>query len=207
MSSVTPITEPKGRLASPRLDRPTVRARRTRRPAEPGRLLFLAQAGDQSAFEALWARHENEIRRLCATLVRQSCDVEDAVQETAQAAWKDLPKFRGEGGAKLSTWLYRVAVNAVSAMYRKALPEPISPHSWREQSTGSDHDTDTVLRDELRTALHQIPQDFREALVLADLAGLKYREIAEIQFISEATVKTRVFRARRAMRHLLGPSQ
>lgn len=179
------------------------RVRISRGAASEAELIGLAQDGDVDAFERLVALHEHVVMALCQTLTRRSADVDDARQETLQALWRGLPDFQGRNGAQLSTWLYRVCTNAVTGLYRRHTPEPVDGPPESAEATGSGPEAVVVSREATRWALNQLPDDFRVALVLADQLGMKYREIAYIQYVSESTVKTRVFRARQAMRHLL----
>ncbi len=184
-------------------------SRRTRRRSRLSResddqLVTRFKAGNELAFECLTQRHAEMLIALCRSLCRQQADAEDAYQETLKAAWTALGTYEGRSGARVSTWLYRVCINATSAMYRRRVAEPVSPESFAVPTAEVDVMRTVTDAEVARQALNQLPDDFRTALVLADVLDLPYREIATLQFVSEATVKTRVFRARQAMKQLLG---
>lgn len=181
------------------------RARMRRQAASEAELIKLAQEGEKDAFERLVALHEEDVMTLCQRLTRQPADVDDAWQETLKAFWRGLPKFEGRNGAQLSTWLYRVCANAVAGLYRGKTPDPVGTPSELTEATDSGPEAIvefSEFSEATRWALNQLPDDHRLALVLAS-QKMKYKEIAKIQYVSEATVKTRVFRARQAMRTLL----
>jgi RNA polymerase sigma-70 factor (ECF subfamily) len=141
------------------------------------------------------------LHAVCVRIVGDANLAQDALQNALVAAWQHLDRF--EGKARFSTWLYRIAHNASLAIVRKRVPEPASD---RVEETpvvrGLDADTvDTVQA--VRWALEQIPPDFRAALVLREYVNLSYDEIAEVEGIKVATVKTRIARARQAMAALL----
>ena len=163
---------------------------------DPDRDLALrAGAGDLAAFEQIVARHQARLTTLAARLLGSEADAADAVQEALVRVWLALPRFRGD--AKLSTWLTRICLNAVHDLREKrgalapgdpdALPEPADPR---------DPFAESALSGALQRALGALDPAFREAVVLYDVLGASYLEIAEITGVAEGTVKSRIYRGR-----------
>lgn len=157
-----------------------------------------AQRGDRFAFEQLVERHSPRLYTLAVRMLGSHADADDALQETLIRAWTALPKFRGE--AQLSTWLYRIALNAVNDVRTRARPGAELP----EIAETRDRFADAELGHELQAALAALDDDFRAAVVLSDVLGASYAEIAELTDVAEGTVKSRIFRGRRELARLLG---
>lgn len=158
-----------------------------------------AGRGDLVAFEALVVRHQTRLTTLAARLLGSQADAADAVQETLVRAWLALPRFRGE--AKFSTWITRICLNAVHDQRERRgrladpdLPERADPHDGFAASE---------LSGELQAALAALDVAFREAVVLYDILGCSYAEIAELTGTAEGTVKSRIFRGRAELARLL----
>lgn len=151
-----------------------------------------ASRGDLAAFEALVERHQPRLTTLAARLLGSPADAADAVQETLVRAWLALPRFRGE--AKFSTWITRICLNAVHDQRerRGRLADPDVP----EEADPRDGFEASELSGELQRALAAIDVVFREAVVLYDILGCSYHEIAELTGIAEGTVKSRIYRGR-----------
>ncbi|MGU3436369.1 RNA polymerase sigma factor [Actinomycetes bacterium M1A6_2h] len=164
-------------------------------------LLMAARNGDQHAFGQLVGLHKNRVWAVCLNIAGNRQDAEDAVQDTLIAAWQHLDKFRGE--ARFSTWLHRVASNAALALVRKRKPQtdtvdfndPERPVHLEDEAASSFGDR-MAARDQLRTALADIPDEFRVALVLREFGDMSYAEIAEHQGVGVQTVKSRLSRGR-----------
>jgi RNA polymerase sigma-70 factor, ECF subfamily len=163
-------------------------------------LVRRAQKGDRYAFERLVEAHEQRMYTLAARVVGSREDAADAVQEALVRAWLALPKFRGE--ARFSTWLYRIVVNSahdVRAKRRDRLveepPEPADPR---------DRFAEQELSGELQRALEALEETYRVAVVLYDVLGCSYAEIAEMTGVPEGTVKSRIFRGRSELAERLG---
>lgn len=166
-------------------------------------LVRRAQRGDRFAFEALVERHQARLYTLAARVLGSREDAADAVQEALLRAWLGLPRFRG--GARFSTWLYRIALNAAhdQRLKRRAepageRPEPVDPR---------DRFTESELSGDLQDALNALDETFRVAVVLSDVLGCSYGEIAELTGVAEGTVKSRIFRARRDLSERLGTTR
>jgi len=165
-------------------------------------LISAAQRGDQKALDQLLRMHQDRIYAVCRRLAGNDADAMDATQEALIAVVKGLPRF--DGRAKFSTWSYRVATNACLDELRRrgSRPQPGLPEFERADHTpvgGS------VPRDPAETVsasidvdrgLAQVPEEFRTAVVLRDVAGMDYAEIAEVLDIAPGTVRSRIARGR-----------
>ena len=163
-------------------------------------LVRRAQKGDRFAFERLVEQHEQRLYTLAARVLGSREDAADAVQEALVRAWLALPKFRGD--ARFSTWLYRIVVNAAHDMRPKRrelptdeLPEPADPR---------DRFAEHELSGELQRALNALDESYRVAVVLYDVLGCSYAEIAEMTGVPEGTVKSRIYRGRTELAARLG---
>jgi RNA polymerase sigma-70 factor (ECF subfamily) len=166
-------------------------------------LVRRAQRGDRFAFEQLVAKHQNRAYTLAARVLGSPEDAADAVQDAFLRAWTSLPKFRR--GALFSTWLYRICVNAAYdvAERRKrttlgeledALADPADRFAQHELSGA------------LQQALNELDETYRVAVVLYDILGCSYAEVAEATGVPEGTVKSRIFRGRTELARRLGTS-
>jgi len=158
-----------------------------------------ASNGDLVAFETLVERHQPRLMTMAARLLGSYADAADAVQETLVRAWLALPRFRGD--AKFSTWLTRICLNAVHDQRERRgqladpeAPAAVDPHDGFAASE---------LAGELQRALAALDEQFREAVVLYDLLGCSYAEIAELIGVAEGTVKSRIYRGRAELAQLL----
>lgn len=135
-----------------------------------------------------------------AVRVLPRADAEEAVQEALVRAWLSLPKFRGD--ARFSTWLYRIVVNAAHDVRakRRVLPaeEPTDPADPRDRFAEQE------LSGELQRALNALAEPYRVAVVLYDVLGCSYAEIATMTGVPEGTVKSRIFRGRTELAERLG---
>ena len=184
---------------------------------EDGSLLAGLRVGDEAAYETLIQRYEKPIYNLVARLVDDPADAADAVQEVFIKVFRKVGCFREE--SSLKTWIYRIAVNEARnqrrwfGRHRKREvgfdPQPgesAGCGDWLEDPQRSpyeitlDHETRALIED----ALKEVGSSFRAALVLREIEGLSYDEIAEILEISIGTVKSRILRGREALRKSLG---
>lgn len=178
-------------------------------------LVQKAAQGDQDAFAQLLELHQNKVYGLTLRLVGSPEDAAELTQETFFNAWRGLPGFHAD--SKFSTWLYRLATNAAIDFLRKEKRR----RGLGVVSLSTDDDPDRVLdipdqrftpqgqleRQELQEAVHrglaQLSDEHRQVLVLRELNGLSYTEIAQVLGLEEGTVKSRIFRARLALRKIL----
>ncbi|UBV42580.1 sigma-70 family RNA polymerase sigma factor [Deinococcus taeanensis] len=167
----------------------------------PDAQLARLAARDERAFEVLVTRHAPQVHRLAASLVGPGA-ADDVVQEVFMAAHRGLRSYRGD--AALSTWLHRITLNACHKVLgaRRTLPlteapEPAAPHNPARSGEQAQ------VRERLALALQRLPREQREAIALRELSGLEYAEIAELTGAELGTVKSRIARARAALRVLL----
>ncbi len=174
--------------------------------------------GDPEAFDNLITRYSSDIYAVLFRITENAEDAADLTQETFLSALKAIRTFRGE--SELKTWLFRIAVNHSRNRFRwwkrrkkdstVSLDAPIgdSNSTISETIAGSEASAeDTVLRhereDAIRKALLELPEIYREAIVLCDIEGLSYEEIAAALEINIGTVKSRIARGRDELRKKL----
>jgi RNA polymerase sigma-70 factor (ECF subfamily) len=163
-------------------------------------LVKRAQRGERFAFDLLVERYEHRLYTLAARVLGSREDAEDAVQEALVRAWLALPKFRGD--ARFSTWLHRIVVNAAHDQRDKRRLRPVG--ELPEAADPRDRFADQELSTELQRALDALDEGYRVAVVLYDVLGCSYGEIAEITGVAEGTVKSRIFRGRSELAERLG---
>jgi RNA polymerase sigma-70 factor (ECF subfamily) len=166
-----------------------------------GALVQRASAGDSRAFERLYREHSGRVYGLCLRLTRDVQIAEDCTQETFINAWKALPQF--ETRSSLGTWLHRIAVNVALGRRRKASPvmEPAAEED-DDAAGGFTLETPIEVR-ELETAIGELPDGARDALVLHALYGYSHGEAAQMLGIAEGTCKAQLHRARKLLRERL----
>lgn len=169
-----------------------------------------AAGGDEAAFGELVRLHEKKVYRLALRMCASPEDAEDVAQEAFLSAWKGLPSFRGEAG--FSTWLYRLTSNAAIDHLRRtrrqrgegslddeglgleaADPAP----SPQEEAEGME------LREAVAEGMGRLSDSHRQALALREIQELSYEEIASVLEVDLGTVKSRISRAREALRKIL----
>lgn len=182
-------------------------------------LIEKASQGDPDAFEVLVERYEKGIYNLAYRLIRDREDAMDVVQEVFLKAFQALSGFRGD--SRFSTWLHRVCVNASLDLIRRkqrtqtySLDEPVtlkesSVARQVEDDGGSVEDLVETksLCESVLSALDSVDEAHRTVIVLSDVRGYSYQEIADILEISIGTVKSRLHRARHGIRKMIPPEQ
>lgn len=194
---------------------------RTGGKGQPVDLLVEAfRKGKPDAFEAIVRAHQDRVYSFCARMLSDREDALDAAQEVFLSAWRNLAGFRGE--AALSTWLLRIAANRClnRIRRRKVLSERETP--WPEtvgeegerpafQPEGGEEDrpdrvAETREMGEILTeALSRLDPDSRWMVLLSDVEGFSYAEVAALAEVPVGTVKSRLHRARMSLRRLLSP--
>ncbi|MBA3633928.1 MAG: sigma-70 family RNA polymerase sigma factor [Acidobacteria bacterium] len=176
------------------------------------------KAGDAAAFDTLVTRYTNDIYALLFRITMDAEEAGDLTQETFLSVFKAIRKFRGE--ADLKTWLFRIAINQSRNRFRWwtrrkrektiSLDAPFGNSETPVQETISGNfanPEEKILRRErekvLTNALRELPDIFREAVVLCDIEDLSYEEIASVLEINIGTVKSRIARGREALRRKL----
>jgi RNA polymerase sigma-70 factor, ECF subfamily len=164
-----------------------------------GPLVDRAKRGDRWAFEQLVERHQHRMFTLAGRTLGASADAGDAVQEAFVRAWLALPSFRG--GSLFSTWLYRICLNAAHDQRLKRRAEPVE---LLERADPRDAFAESELSTELQAALDSLDETYKVAVVLYDVLGCSYAEIAKMTGVPEGTVKSRIYRGRTELAQRLG---
>ena len=178
-------------------------------------LMARVQAGDHGAFEPLVRRYEKRLFGYFLNLVEDPATAADLAQETFVRVYRAVPRYRESG--RFESWLFRIAANLVRSRRRR--PDQRAAHVSLEETPAAERELAArggerrpdeaawraELRDALEKALPQLPLVFREAVVLRDVQGWSYREIAEMLGVEEGTVKSRAHRGRQRLRELLAP--
>lgn len=175
--------------------------------------LARAQAGEARAFEQLVSYFEARVYQMALRSTGNAEDAADIAQEVFVRVWRRLHEFRGESA--LSTWIYRVTMNLcidfsrrkttkvqTSSLYDEQGEVLPTPDSNPENNPEQAHE-DNLVREELRIALAELSDDHRQVVMLRDISGLSYTEIADTLEISQGTVKSRLARARDSLRKTL----
>ncbi len=173
-------------------------------------LVAKANAGDRSALEELLRAHQPRLGALCLRLCGNEGDAADACQEALVAIVRGLASF--DGRARFTTWSYRIATNAsideLRRRARRATPMDDDALHGRVDADGSRTTvgsrpgrsaSDSATHLDLARALQRLPVEFRAPIVLRDMCGLDYAEIAEILGVPGGTVRSRISRGRGAL--------
>lgn len=180
-------------------------------------LVERVQRGDKRAFELLVAKYQRKIFRLLSRLIRDPGEIEDVAQEAFIKAYRALPNFRGDSA--FYTWLYRIAINTAKnhlvAQGRRAPTSTETEVEDAERMDDADQLRDVNTPDSMllskqvgeavNRAIDRLPEDLRTAIVLREIEGLSYEEIAESMNCPIGTVRSRIFRAREAIADELRP--
>ncbi|TCT21434.1 RNA polymerase sigma factor RpoE [Thiobaca trueperi] len=179
-------------------------------------LVLRAQAGDRRAFDLLVLKYQQKVSNLISRYIRDSSEVMDVAQEAFIKAYRALPGFRGESA--FYTWLYRIAVNTVKnhlvAQGRRPPGDDVEAEVAEQMDMGgrlreSATPERLLLSDEMartiQSALDDLPDDLRTAIVLREFEGMSYEEIATAMDCPIGTVRSRIFRARDAIDKRLRP--
>lgn len=187
-------------------------------------LVERVQAGDKHAFDLLVIKYQRKLARLLSQFIRDPAEVEDVTQEAFVKAYRALPSFRGDSA--FYTWLYRIGINTAKN-FLVSQGRKIPTLQGSSDSEDGDDFEDSGLLKEMNTpeselmsqqiaqtvnqTLDSLPEELRTAIVLREIDGLSYEEIANIMSCPIGTVRSRIFRAREAiseqLRPLLGTSK
>ena len=201
----SPPTIPPGEAAAP--------------PATDAELIGRARAKDFGAFEELLDRYEDKIFRLAYRFVRNETEAKEILQDTFLSIWRKLDTFKGD--SQFSSWLYRVAANAALMRLRAQRRHPevsteelpigfldnygqIHPSGENWAKRPDDDLQSQELRRHIQEAVDALPEIYRTVFLIRDIEGLSTEETAEVLQISVPTVKTRLHRARIALRDAIG---
>ncbi len=182
-----------------------------RQESDDIQLISRFKKGDTSAFEELVLKYQDRIYKLCRHTLGNAQEAEDAAQDTFVKAYQNLKKFTPE--SSLFTWLYRIAVNTCIDYKRRPFFESL----FRRSNEGEDLIVEPLSNEPspdrlyeskqmgraLRLGLKQLSEKLRTVLILKEIEGLSYEEIAEVLDISIGTVKSRISRAREELKERL----
>ncbi|MGJ8655119.1 MAG: sigma-70 family RNA polymerase sigma factor [Akkermansiaceae bacterium] len=182
-------------------------------------LVRRAQAGEYAAFDALVTKHRGKVYAMIMNMVKNDADAWDLAQDSFIKAWRALPKF--ENRSKFSTWLFRISHNVVYDWMRKkkirsegelddelldANRIDMSAATAPKQSLRPDEEiVGNELRREIEDALNKLSPQHKETIVLREVQGMDYKEIADVMDCSVGTVMSRLFYARKKLQTLLKP--
>ncbi len=179
-------------------------------------LVRRVQEGDKQAFNLLVTKYQSKIVNLVMRYVRDPDEANDVAQEAFLKAYRALPRFRGDSA--FYTWLYRIAVNTAKNYLVAAKRRPLEydldlqdPEQYDMQARLKDIDSPerVVMKDEVQKtideAIEDLPEDLRTAIILREMEGMTYEEIAETMECPVGTVRSRIFRAREAISKRIEP--
>jgi RNA polymerase sigma-70 factor (ECF subfamily) len=184
--------------------------------ASDKKLVKRVQKGDKGAFDLLVLKYQHKIVNLVMRYVRDPETALDITQEAFIKAYRALPRFRGDSA--FYTWMYRIAVNTaknhLAAQRRRPMdveldlqdPEQYDLHAkLRETDTPEGVTLGKELKETVERAIAALPEDLRTAIILRELEGMSYEEIAQTMECPVGTVRSRIFRARDAIAKKVGP--
>ncbi|HKB23657.1 MAG TPA: sigma-70 family RNA polymerase sigma factor [Methylomirabilota bacterium] len=178
-------------------------------------LVERVRAGDVTAFEPLVEKYRQRVYRLACNVLRDPEEARDVAQEAFIRAFQALPNFRGQSA--FYTWLFRITLNVASDRARQRAArgralgtERVEEGDWERTlvdpgETPADSAARAEDRSRIERALESLPEHHRAIIMLSDLEGLSYREIAEVLGIPMGTVMSRLHNARKRLRRALGP--
>lgn len=164
-------------------------------------LLELFLDGNHDAFSVLMRRHEDRVFGLALRMTGDRGDALDATQDAFIHAFRRAPSFRGD--AAFGTWLYRIAVNACHDVLRRRARAPVPEQDLPEEAHAERDDERSATRMDVSAALALLQEDYRTAVVMHDLGGIPYEQIAHETGVGIGTVKSRISRGRRRLAALL----
>ena len=179
------------------------------------KLVKRVQKGDKGAFDLLVLKYQHKIVNLVMRYVRDPELAQDITQEAFIKAYRALPRFRGDSA--FYTWMYRIAVNTaknhLAAQRRRPMdveldlqdPEQYDLHAkLKETDTPEGVTLSNELKESVELAIAALPEDLRTAIILRELEGMSYEEIAQTMECPVGTVRSRIFRARDAISKKVG---
>jgi RNA polymerase sigma-70 factor, ECF subfamily len=180
-------------------------------------LVHELQAGSETAFDWLVTHYHAPVYNLILGMLGDTCDAADGAQEVFLKAFRGIRSFRQ--GSSLKTWLYRIAIREAlnhKRWFKRHLQKNISIDAQPEEgqsrieiedlcATPFEQLASLEIQAVVHSALQEIPEVFRSAVILRDLEGLSYEEVAEVLECSVGTVKSRILRGRRALKEILEP--
>ncbi len=179
-------------------------------------LVERVKAGDKHAFDLLVLKYQHRIIKLILRYVKDPAEAMDVSQEAFLKAYRALPKFRGESA--FYTWMYRIAINTAKNHLVAARRRPLDhvaeisepeEFEWHSSLQDSDSPEGKAMGEELRETVErtiaELPDELRTAIVLREIDGLSYEQIAQVMECPLGTVRSRIFRAREALDKSIRP--
>lgn len=180
-------------------------------------LVARVQRGERQAFDLLVLKYQRKIMRLLSRMIRDPSEIEDVTQEAFIKAYRALPQFRGESA--FYTWLYRIAINTGRNWLATNSRRPSSPSSYENEDGETFNETDNLtdnntpesamasreIAETVNRSIEDLPEDLRTAIVLREIEGMSYEDIAATMNCPIGTVRSRIFRAREAIAAKLRP--
>ncbi|HTJ99693.1 MAG TPA: RNA polymerase sigma factor RpoE [Bordetella sp.] len=180
-------------------------------------LVARVQRGDKKAFDLLVLKYQRKIMRLLSRMIRDQAEVEDVAQEAFIKAYRALPQFRGESA--FYTWLYRIAINTARNWLASTGRRPSTPNALENEDGETFNETDNLsdistpeamvasreIAETVNAAIQGLPEELRTAIVLREIEGMSYEDIAQSMGCPIGTVRSRIFRAREAVAARLRP--
>lgn len=180
-------------------------------------LVERVRRGDRHAFDLLVIKYQRKIMRLLSRMIHDPADIEDVAQEAFVKAYRALAQFRGDSA--FYTWLYRIAINTARNWQAASFRRPVTV-SVLENDEGETFDQIDSLSDSstpesvmasrqiaqtVNEAIEALPEDLKTAIVLREIEGMSYEDIASTMQCPIGTVRSRIFRAREAIAARLRP--
>jgi RNA polymerase sigma-70 factor (ECF subfamily) len=175
------------------------------------------QAGDKQAFDLLVIKYQRKIMRLLSRMIRDPAEIEDVAQEAFIKAYRALPQFRGDSA--FYTWLYRIAINTARNWLAANKRAPSTPSAFENEEGETFNESDVLtdgsnpesemasrqIAETVNKAINDLPEELRNAIVMREIDGMSYEDIAESMNCPIGTVRSRIFRAREAIALRLRP--
>ena len=180
-------------------------------------LVSRVQAGDKQAFDLLVIKYQRKIMRLLSRMIRDPAEIEDVAQEAFIKAYRALPQFRGDSA--FYTWLYRIAINTARNWLAANKRAPSTPSAFENEEGETFNESDVLtdgsnpesemasrqIAETVNKAINDLPEELRNAIVMREIDGMSYEDIAESMNCPIGTVRSRIFRAREAIALRLRP--
>jgi len=180
-------------------------------------LVARVQRGDKKAFDLLVLKYQRKIMRLLSRMIRDPAEIEDVAQEAFIKAYRALPQFRGESA--FYTWLYRIAINTARNWLASSGRRPSAPNAIETEDGETFNETDNLtdistpesmvasreIAETVNATIQELPEELRTAIILREIEGMSYEDIAQTMACPIGTVRSRIFRAREAIAAKLRP--